>query len=126
VAVNLANETRQARLDVVMVKANAIKLRMMPLPNSPQQIERRRREDLKRNEAQQVRRSEAQRIRKTPVRPLMSKKFDKLAFLEDPMQRISRCQRCGAIPHVAGEMCLWKPATDTTEVEEDNNKEAAI
>jgi predicted RNase H-like nuclease len=38
--INLANETRQAGLDVVMVKANEIKSRMTPLGNSPQQIER--------------------------------------------------------------------------------------
>jgi hypothetical protein len=125
--INLANETRQARLDAVMTEANEIKSKMTLLPNSPQQIERRRREDLKRNKAQQVRRSEAQRIRQRPVRPCMSMEFKKLAFLGDPMQRISRCKRCGAIPHVAGELCLWKPATDLVEVEEDDdNKEATL
>jgi hypothetical protein len=64
--INLANKTRQARLDKVMTKVNEIKSKMTPLPNSPQQIKRRKREDLKRNKARQVRRSEAQRIRQTP------------------------------------------------------------
>jgi hypothetical protein len=49
--ISLANETRQERLDAVMSEVNEIKSKMTPLPNSPQQIERRKREDLKRNEA---------------------------------------------------------------------------
>jgi hypothetical protein len=49
--INLANEMRQARLDEVMTEVNEIKLKMTPLPNSPQQIKRQKREDLKRNEA---------------------------------------------------------------------------
>jgi hypothetical protein len=125
--INLANETRQASLDTVMTEANEIKSKMTPLPNSPQQIERRRREDLKRNEARQGRRSEAQRIGQMPVRPRMSMEFAKLPFFGDLMQRISRCKRCGAILHVAGESCLWKPAVDSVEVEEDDDdKEATL
>jgi hypothetical protein len=50
-----------------MSEVNEIKSKMTPLPNSPQQIERRKREDLKQNEARQVRRTEAQRIRQTPA-----------------------------------------------------------
>jgi hypothetical protein len=123
--INFANEMRQARLDAVMTKANEIKSKVTPLPNLPQQIKRRKREDLKRNKARQVRRSEAQRIRQTPVRPRMSMEFEKLAFLGDPMQGISRCKRCGAIPHVAGETCLWKPAVDSVEVEEDDEEKEA-
>jgi hypothetical protein len=64
--INLSNETRQAHLDKVMTKVNDIKSKMTPLPNSPQQIKRQKREDLKRNKARQVRQSEAQRIRQAP------------------------------------------------------------
>jgi hypothetical protein len=123
--INLANETRQARLDAVMTEVNEIKSKVTRLSNSPQQNERRKREDLKQNKARQVRRSEAQRIRQTPVRRCISMEFEKLAFLGDPMQGISRCKRCGAIPHVAEESSLWKPAVDSVEVEEDDDKKEA-
>jgi hypothetical protein len=123
--INLANETRQARLDKVMTKVNEIKSKMTLLPNSPQQIERGKREDLKGNEARQVRRSEAQRIRQTPLRPRMSMEFEKLAYLGDPMQAISCCRKCGAILHATRESCLWKPSVDLMEAEEDDNEKEA-
>jgi hypothetical protein len=73
-----------------MMEANEIKSKMTPLPHSPQQIEKRKREDLKRNKARQVRISEAQRIRQAPERSRMSMEFEKLTYLGDPMQEISR------------------------------------
>jgi phosphosulfolactate synthase (CoM biosynthesis protein A) len=73
--INLANKTRQAGLDEVMMEANEIKSKMTPLPHSTQQIEKQKWEDLKRNEARQVRRSEAQRIRQAPERSRMSIEF---------------------------------------------------
>jgi hypothetical protein len=123
--INLSNKTRQARLDEVMTEVNEIKSKMTPLPNSPQQIERRKREDIKRDKARQVRRSEAQRIRQTPVRPRMSMEFEKLAYLGDPMQAISRCKKCGAIPHATRESCFWRPSVDSMKTEEDNNEKEA-
>jgi hypothetical protein len=121
----LANETRQARLDEVMTKVNEIISKITPLPNSPQQIERRKKEDLKQNEERQVRQSEAQRIRQTPVRPRMSMEFEKIAYLGDPMQAISSCKKCGAILHATGESCLWRPSVDSMETEEDNDEKEA-
>jgi hypothetical protein len=118
----LANQTRQARLDEVMTEVNEIKSKMTPLPNSPQQIERCKREDLKQNKARQVRRSEAQRIRQTPERPCMSMEFEKLAYLGDPMQAISRCRKCVAILHASGESCLWRPSVDLMEADEDDGE----
>jgi hypothetical protein len=95
-----------------MNEVNEIKSKLTPLTKSPQQIERRKREDLKQNEARQVRRLEAQRKRPTPERSCMSMEFEKLAYLGDPMQAISRCRKCGAIPHASGESCLWRPSVD--------------
>jgi hypothetical protein len=80
---------------------------------------------LKRNEARQVRRSEAQRIRQTPERPRMSLELKKLAYHGDPMQAMSRCRKCGAIPHASGESCLWRPSVDLMEADskdENNSK----
>jgi hypothetical protein len=113
--INLANEKRQARLDEVMTEVNEKKSKMTPLPNSPQQIERRKREDLKQNKARQVRRSKAQRIRQTPERPCMRMEFEKLAYLGEPMQAIIQCRKCPAIPHASGESCLWRPSVDLME-----------
>jgi hypothetical protein len=48
--------------------------------------------------------------------------FEKLAYLGDPMQAISRCRKCGAIPHATGESCLWRPSVDLMEADEDNDK----
>jgi hypothetical protein len=120
--INLANETRQAHLDKVMTEVNEIKSEMTPLPNSPQQIERHKREDLKQNKVRQVRQLEAQRIRQTPEHPRMSMEFKKLAYLGDPMQVISRCRKCGAIPHASGESCLWRPSVDLMEADEDDDE----
>jgi hypothetical protein len=95
---------------------------MTPLPNSPQQIERRKREDLKKKKARQVRRSEAQRIRQTPKRSCMSIELKKLAYLGDPMQAISLCRKWGAIPHAFGELCLWRPSVDLMEADSNDEK----
>jgi hypothetical protein len=124
--INLANETRQARLDKGMTEVNEIKSKMTPLSNSPQQIERRKREDLKRNEARQVRRLEAQRIKQTPEGPLMSMEFEKLAYLGDRMQAMSSCRKCGAIPHASGESCLWRPSVDLMEAHSDDEKDSTL
>jgi hypothetical protein len=109
-----------------MTEVNEIKSKMTPLPDSPQQIKRRKREDLNRNKARQVRGSEAQRIRQTPERSRMSMEFVKLAYLGDPMQAISRCRKCGAIPHASGESCLWRPSVDLMEADSNNEKDSKL
>jgi hypothetical protein len=116
--ITFENERRNSRIEHAMAEVRELRAGLKPMPASPSQILKRKREDLKRNKARSVRCSEAQRIRGAPVKPQMSKEFCKLAYLEDPIKRISRCRRCGAIPHLSGELCLWK-TTATADVEED-------
>jgi hypothetical protein len=69
--INSANETRQTRLDEVMMETNEIKSKMT-------------------------------------------------------MQEISRCRKCGAIPHASGESCLWRPSADSMKADSDDEKDSNL
>jgi hypothetical protein len=56
----------------------------------------------------------------------MSMEFEKLAYLGDPMQAMSRGQKCGAIPHASGESCLWRPSVSVDLMEADSNDEKEL
>jgi hypothetical protein len=56
----------------------------------------------------------------------MSMEFEKLANLGYPMQAMSRCQKCVAIPHASGESCLWRTSVDLMEADSNDEKELKL
>jgi hypothetical protein len=56
----------------------------------------------------------------------MSMEFEKLAYLGDPMQAMSCCRKCDAIPHASGESCLGRPSVDLMEADSNDEKESKL